>query len=240
MFSIGAAVVAFFVGFVPALAWLAFWLLEDRKRPEPKRLIIRAFVAGMIAVPVVLPFEAVAASYLSQGFILLLSWAMIEECMKFGAAYIAVLRLSAVDEPIDLPVYLITAALGFAAVENTLFLLHSVPGGLFDELITGNLRFIGATLIHTLSSAVIGGMLATAFYRGRVVKFVYGTLGVILAVFLHALFNFSILNTSANHLLTVFSFVWIGIVFLLLALERVKLLKRPAWWQKLFVKTPLS
>jgi RsiW-degrading membrane proteinase PrsW (M82 family) len=236
MLDVQSVAVAFIAGFIPALAWLTFWLLEDWRRPEPQRLIARAFIAGMIAVPAVLPFQAIAAVYIHQGFSLILCWAAVEEVAILAAAWIAVLRKRAVDEPIDIPVYLITAALGFAALENTLFLLHQGIGvGLADELITGNLRFIGATLIHTLSSAVIGGMLAMAFYRERIQKCLYGLAGVILAVFLHALFNFSILASDADHLLTVFSFVWIGIIFLLLALERVKLVKRPAWWQKLFI-----
>lgn len=233
-----SAAFAFLAGFIPALIWLIFWLLEDRRRPEPERMILRAFAAGMVAVPLVIPFQQ-AAAYWANGPMLVFIWAATEEMMKLIVALVAVLRKRAVDEPIDIPVYLITVALGFSALENMLFLLHP-SGGVVNELITGNLRFIGATLIHTLSSAVVGGMLALAFYRDWFSKIAYGLLGVILAVFLHGLFNFSILTVGADHLLTVFAFVWIGIVFLLLALERVKLLKRPAWWEKMFINRKRS
>jgi RsiW-degrading membrane proteinase PrsW (M82 family) len=236
VFDVQSTVVAFIIGFIPTFAWLIFWLLEDRKHPEPERLIARAFIAGMIAVPLVIPFQGLVSGIVDSRFILVLLWSTIEEVAILGVAWVAVLRVRAVDEPLDVPIYLITAALGFAALENMLFILSPLTDtGVLDQLVTGNLRFVGATLIHTLSSAIIGGMLALAFYREWFTKFIYGLAGVILAIVLHALFNFSILESGADHLLTIFSFVWVGIVFLLLALERVKLLKRPAWWQKMFV-----
>jgi len=214
-----------------------FWLLEDLKRPEPRTLILRAFIAGMICVLLVLPIQKFAAEHYTIGFTLLGIWAAAEELLKFLIAGVAVLYHRAVDEPIDIPIYMITVALGFAALENTLFLITPLANGQFEHgLITGNLRFLGATLIHVLSTAVIAGALAFAFYKSRVKKILYGTAGVILAILLHALFNFSIINTRADLLLTIFAGVWVGIVFLLLALERVKSISRPAWWEKVFLK----
>ena len=237
MLTAGSAAIALLIGFVPIFVWLAFWLLEDRRHPEPERLIVRAFIGGMVAVLLVLPLQNLGLKLLPMGFPLILLWAAIEEAMKLGVAWVLVLRKVAVDEPIDVPVYLITVALGFAALENTLFLLSPIGDGQFVQgFITGNLRFLGATLIHVLSSAVIGGAIALAFYREGWAKIRYAVLGVILAIFLHALFNFSIIKTSADQLLTVFAGVWVGITFLLLALERVKRLKRPEWWRKLFVR----
>lgn len=237
MISIESISLAFLVGFLPTLIWVGFWLLQDTKHPEPRHLVVRAFAAGMLGVLLVLPLQKLTANYFSSGFILLLLWAAIEEIMKFLIAWVAVLRHRAVDEPIDIPLYLITVALGFAALENALFLITPLTNGQFEHgLITGNLRFLGATLIHVLSSAVIGGALALAFYKNHFKRFLYGTVGVILAVLLHALFNFSIINTRADLLLTIFAAVWVGIVFLLLVLERVKSVHRPAWWEKITLR----
>ena len=234
---------AFLVGFVPALIWLGFWLLEDLRRPEPKSLLLRAFFAGMLAVLIVLPIQKAAVGWIPGASIahaplpLILIWAATEEITKLVVAWIFVLRNRAVNEPIDLPVYLITVALGFSALENTLFLLTPLGDGHFiTSFITGNLRFLGASLIHVLSSAVIASSLAFAYFGGWFQKFRYGVIGVILAVALHTIFNFSIINTRADSVLTIFAAVWVGIVFLLLMLERVKLIVRPAWWQKMFIK----
>ncbi|XKT74149.1 MAG: PrsW family intramembrane metalloprotease [Patescibacteria group bacterium UBA2163] len=228
---------AFLIGFIPALIWLGFWLLQDLKRPEPRLLLLKTFGAGMLCVLLVLPIQKFAATYFALGFPLLLIWAAAEELLKFGAAWLVALRNRAVDEPIDVPIYFITVALGFAALENMLFLLTPLAQGQFEHgLITGNLRFLGATLIHVLSSAVIAGALAFAFYKRKSIQILYGTVGVILAILLHAVFNFSIINTRADLLLTIFAAVWVGIVFLLLILERVKSISRPAWWKKIFLR----
>jgi RsiW-degrading membrane proteinase PrsW (M82 family) len=232
-----AAIIALGAGFIPALVWLVFWHYEDRRRPEPRHMVIRTFLIGMAAVLIVLPLEKMAVDAgIPVSFQLFFIWAFIEEGAKFGLALLFVLRDSAVDEPLDLPIYMISVALGFAALENTLFLLTPITDGkLLESIVTGNLRFIGASLIHVLSSAIIGGALAFAYYRERMDKIWFGLVGVILAVSLHAVFNFLIITTGAGNILTVFLGVWVGIIFILLTLERVKALHKPSWWEKTFI-----
>ena len=87
---------------------------------------------------------------------------------------------------------------------------------------TGNLRFIGATLLHVFSSAIVGIALAYSFYKPTLVREWYAALGVILASLLHAGFNFLILNTADEHLLRTFAGVWMGVIAVLFALEFVK------------------
>lgn len=232
-----SAIVAFLLSLIPTLIWLTFWLFEDSKRPEPRKLIFLAFVSGMVGVLIVLPFQQVAAMYFDMSFPLILIWAGIEEVTKFLIAYVMILRKRDADEPIDFPMYLITVSLGFAALENTLFIFTPLANGqFFESLVSGNLRFIGATLVHVLSSSVIGGALAFAYYRERVQKIWYCIMGVILAILLHAFFNFLIITSGSGATLTVFLGVWFGIIFVLLALERIKSLTRPLWWEKIFMR----
>jgi RsiW-degrading membrane proteinase PrsW (M82 family) len=236
LIGIESAFVAFFMGLIPVLIWLAFWLSEDLKRPEPKWLIFLAFVSGMLGVLVVLPFQQFAAIFLSMGFPLILTWAAIEEITKVLIAWLVVLRRKELDEPIDFPVYLITLSLGFAALENAFFLFHPLTDGhFFESIVNGNLRFVGSTLVHVLSSSMIGGALAFAYYREWPEKILYGFIGVILAILLHAFFNFLIIITGSSGVLTIFLGVWVGIIFLLLSLERIKNLHRPLWWEKVFM-----
>jgi RsiW-degrading membrane proteinase PrsW (M82 family) len=190
-------------------------------------------------VPIVLSIEGLAVSLLPYGYLLLFVWAITEELVKLVLAWFFVLQSSAVDEPIDMPVYLITVALGFAAVENALFLFTPLLGGGFlESAVTGDLRFFGPTLIHVLDASIIGGALAAAFFRSNAEKWYYAILGVILAGSLHTFFNFLIITTGAQKVLTVFLIVWVAIVFVLLALERIKLLHPPAWWEKIFISAP--
>lgn len=210
-------------GLFPALVWLWFWRREDSVHPEPRKLIALAFLAGMVTVAVVIPIQKFVAPYLVTQTLIFTAWSAIEEIMKYVAARVTVLRRREDDEPIDPVIYMVTVALGFAAVENTLFLLSPLAGGtLLQTVLTGNLRFVGATLLHVLSSAAIGVMLALAFYKPKRVKRLYALGGVILAILLHGTFNFLILNTPEENLLRTFGYVWIGLIVLLAVLEYIK------------------
>lgn len=199
----------------------------------------------MVAVAVVIPMEKFAASYLKTQELWLLSaaatttltfiiWSGMEELIKFVMAKLTVLRRREDDEPIDPVIYMVTVALGFAAAENTLFLLSPLSGdSLLQTVLTGNLRFVGATLLHVLSSAVIGAAIGISFYKPRRTKHLFVLVGVILAIVLHSTFNFLILNTPEEHLLRTFGFVWIGVIALLAVLEYIKrihpVIKKSVW-----------
>lgn len=233
MISAQTLLFALFGGLLPALLWLWFWLKEDKARPEPRRLILLSFIVGMVAVPLVLPFQKVAAVYFETTIAVTL-WAALEELFKYGAAYIAVLRRKEMDEPIDAVIYMITVALGFAALENTFFILNPLSdGNIVETLLTGNLRFLGATLLHTLSSATIGVAIALSFYKRISIKRIYVSVGVILSILLHTFFNLFIMNSNGEKALTVFLFVWLGIILLILFFEKIKRIKNP---KQLFIK----
>lgn len=217
--------IAFVMGLVPALFWLWFWLREDRAKPEPSGLILLTFIAGMLVVPLALALQK-AALALFTGDTLITIWVIIEETLKYAAALGIVLWHKAVDEPIDVIIYLIVIALGFSALENALFAYNPLMAGdISNMLLTSNFRFLGATLLHVLASGTIGVCLALAFYKSTGVKFVYGTVGLILAIVLHTLFNLFIMDASGESILLVFLFVWIGIIILFLLFEKVKIIE---------------
>ncbi len=226
---------ALVLSFIPILVWLFFWLSEDWKHPEPYRAIIRSFCAGMLAVLLVLPAQQLLRTV--HGPVdesLLILWAMTEEAIKFAFAMLAVYSYRYINEPIDYVVYMVTAALGFAAVENALFAFTPIQKGLLESaIITLDLRFVGATLIHIVSSAIIGCLLAWYFYYPLKERIVAAGIGLILATGLHALFNFLILHTDADRLMTALLAIWVTTILILVMLERVKLLRRPHWWEKL-------
>ena len=213
-------------GILPALAWLWFWLREDSRHPEPRQLIALAFLAGMATVAVVIPIENYVAQYIDSQTALFTAWSGIEEVCKYLAALATVLWRREDDEPIDVVIYMIIVALGFAAAENALFLLSPLAGHTVAQtIITGNLRFIGATLLHVLSSAVVGVVISLSFYSSKIDKFYHVVSGVILAMLLHSLFNFFILNEPEESVLRTFGFVWLGVIALLAVLEYIKRIK---------------
>ncbi len=214
--------VALLGGVLPALLWLTFWLMEDRCEPEPKRYIFFVFVGGALSVFAALWLEQRAMT-LFEGTTLLFSWAVIEELLKFGVAYFIAFRSHVFDEPLDAVIYMVTAALGFAAFENMLFLLTPLQSGdALRTIITGDLRFIGATLLHSLASATIGIALALAFYKSVGARRLATLLGVILAIFLHTLFNFFILGSGGGATFWIFLCIWFGVVVMLFLTEHIK------------------
>ena len=210
-------------GIFPALTWLWFWLKEDSRHPEPRRLIAMAFLAGMLTVVIVIPIQKFVATYLATQTAIFAAWSTIEEFTKYIVAWLVVLHRRENDEPVDAVIYMVAVALGFAGLENALFLLSPLSGDtVIQTVMTGNLRFIGATLLHVFSSAIVGIALAYSFYKPTLVREWYAALGVILASLLHAGFNFLILNTADEHLLRTFAGVWMGVIAVLFALEFVK------------------
>lgn len=210
-------------GLAPSLVWLWFWLKEDEEKPEPKGLIATIFVLGALAVFLVIPAERLVESAISLPYMQTFSWASIEEIMKFLIVALLLYKSGKIDEPIDWPIFLITSALGFAALENALFL--SKPLALDDttvSLLTGQLRFLGSTLLHAVSSAIVGVSLGLSFFMGNFAKKIYFLIGISLAIALHSAFNFFIINGDSNSLFKIMGFLWVVTIIVMLVFEKLR------------------
>ncbi len=218
-------------GIIPSLIWLWFWLQEDKESPEPAGLLIISFCLGMAAVYLVLPLQKFSVLLVpsSQPTLQATLLAVIEEVAKFAAVFVIALKSSYFDEPMDGVIYLVTAALGFAAMENILYLLKDFNhGGSLVALLNASSRFIGATILHTISSAIVGITIAFSFYQSRITKFVAVLLGLAIASLLHAYFNLSIMGTKGTlNVLIAFTPYWAAIIGIIVLLELIKHIKRP-------------
>ena len=91
-------------------------------------------------------------------------------------------------------IYMVVAALGFATVEN-IGAVHATPEGL---TLLGNIfetisfRFVGATLLHVLASALVGFYWAKSI-RGFGARSIL-LRGIVFATILHSFFNYLILS----------------------------------------------
>jgi RsiW-degrading membrane proteinase PrsW (M82 family) len=224
-------------GVLPVGIWLAFWLREDRAKPEPKGLLLEAFVLGAIMVFLSYWLEGLfkapslsgqLSDFLAQSgpFFYL---AMVEEVLKFVAMLAIVYHNRHFDEPIDALIYAMTIALGFASMENALFLLNTIITG--DSaaifLFTGGLRFLGAAVLHAVCSGLVGAFWALAFYQRRLVKIISIAFGLALAIVLHGLFNFLIIINDGQMMFSVFLSLWIVAMILLWLFDRAKRITPP-------------
>ncbi len=228
-------VLAFLLGIIPAFVWLWFWLKED-VHPEPAKILTLAFLGGMITVLFVLPLQKIVFDLFTEyrlfsdfwwNNLQFSIWAGIEEVLKFVFVYLIALKNKKIaDEPVDDIIYLIVAALGFVTLENALFLVEPIRSGdLLGTLVNSNMRFIGASLVHIMSSATIGICMGLSFYKSALRKIEYTFFGIILAILLHTGFNLFIINEVTGSVFSVFGIVWAGIIVIILLFEKVKSVK---------------
>lgn len=188
-FSTGISAV---MGFFPGLIWLFFFLQEDARRPEPKRLIFSTFVLGGLVTFLVLPLQMITKHLLLAGGIMdvnpfhLFALAALEELLKFAVVFLWISHRREFDEPIDAMVYMVVAALGFATVENIATAIRATNG---MELLA--MRFIGATLLHSFASGIVGYYWARGIIKCKETLYVAG--GLLIAFLFHTVFNYSMI-----------------------------------------------
>ena len=175
------------VSLVPALAWAWFFREQDLYEKEPPGALLLTFLAGMIAViPAIVveePFRTTmeTGSILSRVVIAFLVVGLGEEALKLLAVYLSAYRRVEFTEIIDGMIYSITAALGFAAVEN---LLYTLAFGIQ----VAPARALVSSLAHVGFSGLAGYHVGLARFASQgsnrqAIK------GFILASFLHGIYN---------------------------------------------------
>ena len=170
-----------------------------------------------------LPFQKYIQANIASFEWQVILWAAAEEIVKFIAVVLLLYRTGFIDEATDWPIYLMTAALGFAALENVMFLIKPFSlGESTVAILTGHLRFLGATLLHTISSGVLGIALGFCLNSGRVSKGIHFVVGMALAICLHSVFNFFIMKEAGNDIIKAMGFLWVAAIVVMLIFEKLR------------------
>lgn len=215
-------------GILPSLIWLFYYLLKDL-HPEPKKTILKVFLIGALAtvptlfIQIWLSESLVQSQYLAGLYLpeiavylpfvfKILKWfvviAFTEELFKYLVVRFTVYKDGVLDEPLDLMLYMVVSALGFAALENMLYLFSPINGIIsLDQAIKTTvaisfIRFIGATFLHTLASALVGYFLVKSLFDPKK-RLKFTVIGILLATLLHGLYNFSIMTLKEPFNLTI-------------------------------------
>lgn len=181
----------FVAAVLPAL--LLVWFFHARDTfPEPPRVlwttfalgcasVVPAVVAGVIVEPALQTAGAVSIAAV-QAFVIA---ALCEESSKLAVLLGYSFRRSEFDEPMDGIVYGATVSLGFAALENVLYVLD---GGFAIAVMRAVLSVPG----HATYGAVMGYYVGRARFdranRARLIG-----LGLLAAVMLHGFYNFPLM-----------------------------------------------
>lgn len=233
-------------GILPSLIWLFYYLRKDL-HPEPKRTILKLFIYGaLLTIPVFFVqmglsslLEQIKDSGILDGYPIIadiIKWfiviALTEEFLKYFVVREVIIKESTLDEPLDIMLYMVVVALGFAAVENMLYLFSPIDHSylninkLLETTITISfIRFIGATLLHTLCSALVGYFLAIASLRDGQSRLLVGS-GIFLAALLHGLYNFSIITLAGPMNFIIPLLIIIGLfIFIIYDFDEIKKVK---------------
>jgi len=225
-------------GVLPSLIWLSYYLRKDA-HPEPKKMILKIFLWGaLITLPVF--FVQIGLKFILDKISTdslayeLIYWFLIiafsEEFFKYLVIRIKIINSPHLDEPLDVMLYMVIVALGFAALENILYLFAPAGQMSFNQIIGRTLiidfiRFIGATFLHTLSSAIVGYSLAISFYEVKT-KHISLALGILTATVLHGLYNFSIITLSGYMKLAIPAVIILTLAFIVFSnFEKIKKMK---------------
>lgn len=204
-------------GVLPAIVAMLYFDWLDRKRPEPWGLRYAVTFLGMLSViPTLVVGHLVdralgdavppEGSYAGAAYMAFGIAAGIEEACKITAIFLVVWRSRAFDERMDGIVYGARAGLGFALVENCLYIYMAVIQE--QWVIVWILRALLAVPGHAVWSGIMGYCAARSKFD-RAGPGIVG--GYLLAVLLHGAYDFVIfvgtplradgLDAAANALL---------------------------------------
>ena len=202
---------------LPCVLWLWYFSSQSVYKRPSRRIIILTFLLGaLVTVPAVLVnllfqdgfIKLFGVNAWTYPLMLFLIVGPVEELMKLLAVYLFAYRRSEFDEALDGVVYSAAAALGFAAVENIVYLAQTGP---MLVLLRGPLTNPG----HALFSAIWGLSLSRAKASPNVVRqrFIIIVTGWLIASFVHGSFDLLLLAAARSSL---FYLVILGSAFIAL------------------------
>ncbi|MFW6035395.1 MAG: PrsW family intramembrane metalloprotease [Halothermotrichaceae bacterium] len=201
----------FLVSILPGILWVWYFYRQDRYDPEPKHLIVRDFIWGIVLVVPAGLLERPFGSILNPQTPLLLLFigtvfvvGVVEEGLKSYAVYRLHYNHPEFDEPVDGIIYGVTVGLGFAAFENLFYTI------LFGYRV-GLVRAVLTSLAHASFTGIFGYNLSQAKETSDRARIIYGFL---LVALLHGIYNFLVI---AGFMDTFYTIIVITVLQLYLA-----------------------
>ncbi len=193
-------VILLVISVAPALFFVAYYNKKDKAKPEPKSLIIKTFLWGCFLVIPAIVLELLASAIFevySFGFVLLMIIinsffiaGLIEEWLKRFAVLKTAYKSRYFDEVMDGILYTVVVSLGFAAVENTFYVLE---GGYSVAV----MRAITAIPLHAIASGIMGYYIGKAkFAETPLEEAQLLRIGLKKAVLIHGFYNLTVYSAA--------------------------------------------
>jgi len=194
------------IAVAPVIALGLAIYLTDRFDKEPLHLLGKVFLFGALSVLPILVVEKVLVSInifeglVGSAFSAFVVAGLTEEFFKREVVLRVVYRHRAFDEKLDGIVYAVFASLGFAMVENIMYVLTNFSANPH----IGISRGIFSVPAHVLLGITMGYYLSLAkFSTNKILERMYIRKALIVPALLHGFFNF-ILLADIPALLTLF------------------------------------
>ncbi|MDY7225683.1 PrsW family intramembrane metalloprotease [Hyalangium rubrum] len=196
---------------VPSL--LLFWYIRARdKNPEPHGMLLKTFLLGALICAPVIPL-AIGLESMGQGLAVgmwgaalvqaFLGAAIPEELFKYLVLRGYVWRKHHFDEPLDGVVYGATASLGFATLENILYVNKYGLG-------TAVVRAISAVPGHAFTGVVMGAFVGRARFAPPEQRLPLLLTGLGSAILLHGAYD-AFLFTHSSYAFLAFAVLFLEI-----------------------------
>ena len=186
----------------PVFIILFYVYFRDKYEKEPLGLLARAVALGMLTVIPILGVERLLLQIMpglghvgEAAYHAFLVAGFTEELFKFLALYLLVWRSPSFNEQFDGIVYAVFVSLGFAAVENVIY----VTGSGYE---TALVRALTAVPAHALFGVTMGYYLGIA-RRYREIRGIHLVYAVMVPLILHGIYDF-ILMVGVDWLLLLF------------------------------------
>ncbi len=213
----------------PVFIILFYIYFRDKYDKEPIGLLVKAVVAGLVIVLPVIFVERLLMGLMpsmdkvgSAAYHAFVVAATTEEVFKFLALYLLVWKSPSFNEKFDGIVYAVFVSLGFAAVEN---IMYVTDGGMQTAL----MRALTAVPAHALFGVTMGYYMGIARMYDELRK-PYLWKAILVPILLHGIYDF-ILMVEVGWLLTFF--VPYVIVLYVLGMKKLKVLSNASIFKPL-------
>ncbi len=190
----------FYMSLIPAVLWILYFYFQDRYEKEPFKIILITFVLGTLSIFPALLIELPAEAFINyvlpfspvRILISMLMVGLAEEISKFMAVYYYAYKQKDFNEPMDGIVYSVTAAMGFAFIENIGYMFKfNMAMGALGAYSIGVVRGIFSMFGHASFAVVAGSYMGRAKFDKKNEKIILAK-GILLAALLHTLYNFTL------------------------------------------------
>ena len=187
------------LGAVVPITVIVGWTWWRDRLPEPPRVVLMTFLLGGLAtIPILVAEWGMMAMLGMKGMpqtlvqAVLMSFlvaALVEEAFKL----VVLTRYSAThcafDEPYDGVVYGVAASLGFACVENVMYVLGANQAGFVAGAVVATARTLTAVPLHMCCGAIMGVCIGIAKFKGGDARRAWGIGGFLAAIALHGTYD---------------------------------------------------